>query len=55
MGDQTHQLFTSQLECKQFIQQTESSGDDTTGSNSSHLQDMVKHIITQTKQKKKSG
>lgn len=46
VGDQTHQLFASQLECKQFIQQTESSGHNTTRSNSSHLQDNVKHHYT---------
>lgn len=49
VGDQTHQLFAGQLECKQFIQQTESSRHNTTSSNSSHLQDNVKHITIQTK------
>lgn len=55
MGDQTHQLFASQLECKEFIQQAESGGDDTAGSNSSHLQDKAIHITTHTPNKRKSG
>lgn len=42
VGDQTHQLFASQLECKQFIQQTESSRDNATSPDSSYLKDKHK-------------
>lgn len=39
MGDQTHQLFASQLECEQFVQKTESSRHDTTSPNSTYLRE----------------
>lgn len=38
VSDQTHQLFASQLESKQFVQKTESSRNNATSPNSTHLQ-----------------
>lgn len=37
VSDQSHQLFASQLESKQFVQKTESSRHNTTSPNSTHL------------------
>lgn len=55
MGDQTHQLFASQLECKQFIQQTESSRHNATSPNSTYLKENGKHINAHDKTLKKKS
>lgn len=50
VSDQTHQLFASQLESKQFVQKTESSRNNATSPNSTHLQRYnEKRIIIYTK------
>lgn len=53
VGDETHQLFASQLECKQFVQQTESSRHNATSPNSTYLKENGKHINAQDKTEKK--